>query len=148
MEISGNLLAVVVMAMAAAVVFPGVTCAPAETVLETNDVEDFRQQLHLQHEELKSLSCSPKPGKVTIRDELQYHDYLLDETFFPQTVSVSRCWEACSFCGNHRMGVSKGRCLPNPETIVKRPYTVFYFKEGKKVYRKVWLTEHESCECS
>lgn len=148
MELSGSLV-MVMLVVAALAVLPDVTfSAPAETVLETNDVEDYRQQLHLQHEELKSLSCSPRPGKVNIRDELQFHDYLLDETFFPEIVSVSRCWESCSFCGNHRLGMSKGRCLPDPERIQKRQYVVYYIKEGKKVYRKVWLTEHTACRCS
>lgn len=147
MEVSGSLSAVVIL-LVTAVLFPGVTSAPAATVLETNDVVEHRQQLHLQQEELKSLSCSPKPGKVTIRNELEYHDYLLDEDFFPEVVSVNRCWETCSFCGNHRLGITKGRCLPDPESISKRPYLVFYFKDNKKIHRKVWLTEHGSCRCS
>lgn len=146
MEITGRLVAVSVLVVV--MVLPGVTSAPAATMLETNDMVEHRHQMHLQQEELKSLSCSPKPGLVTIRNELQSHDYLLDEVFFPQVMSVSRCWESCSFCGNHHLGVSKGRCLPDPATIVKRPYLVFYFKEGKKVYRRVWLTEHTSCRCS
>ncbi|KAG0728932.1 hypothetical protein GWK47_031402 [Chionoecetes opilio] len=145
MTSSVNLLAVMAAAMVMVLQVAGL---PAMTVLETDDAIDFKHYLQVQHEELKALSCQPKPGKVTIRNELKYHDSLIDETFYPEVVSVSRCWETCSFCGNIHLGVRKGRCLPDPESIVKRPYYVFYFTGNKRVFRRVMLTEHTSCKCS
>lgn len=137
----GSLLAVAVAVMVAAA-----AGLPA-TVVEENEV-DYRHHLKVQHEELKALSCQPRPGKVNIRNELQFTDYLLDETFFPEVVSVSRCWESCTFCGNLHTGQPKGRCLPHPDGIVKRPFYVYYFKNDERVFRRVLLTEHTSCQCS
>lgn len=104
--------------------------------------------IHEQRKELKSLQCIPKPAVVKIADNLEYHDALKDEEYFPKVVVVNRCLEDCTFCGDAHMGIPKGSCQPDERAIEKRSIIAFYYKEGRKKFQEVLIPEHTACRCS
>lgn len=136
-----SVLAVVI--LMAAVCLPGVSCFPSKQQDAKN-----RKILLQQKEELDNLKCEPQTVVVRVLEELEFHDSLVDEDFFPKVVPVKRCSESCSFCGNSAMGIPGGRCQPVPESIEERSVLTYYFKGHKRVFQEVKVTEHTACKCS
>lgn len=134
---------IVTVCVLAALCYQSVGGAPAAFEME----DKYNEMLKLQQHELKSLGCQPVLQKVVLADQLEVHDDLADKRFFPEVVAVNRCLEECSFCGSHSLGKTKGRCLPDPESVLERQYVVFYFEGGERHYREVLVPEHASCMC-
>lgn len=120
--------------------------APAENAF----VKKAHERLMQQKKELKSLGCQPVLKKVSVVEQLEFHDDLADKTFFPRTVALRRCMENCGFCGNHHLGREEGRCVPDPKGVNLRQLVMFYYDDtsGKKVYREVEIEEHTACMCA
>lgn len=129
----------------AAVLLNVVTAAPATDMF----VEKVQKILSEQSKELETLGCKPVPQRVTVVEQLEYHDDLADKIFFPQVVVLKRCLKECGFCGNTYLGTEKGRCVPDPNGIRERSLMTFHYdpKTGKKIYQEVLAEEHLSCIC-
>lgn len=105
------------------------------------------EKINMQEEKLRSMVCEPKNAVVRIDHYLPYHDELADRAYFPTVVTVKRCLENNSFCGNPRLGLSTGHCQPDPKAIKLQPFTVYYYEGRKKMYEEVHVPEHTACMC-
>lgn len=121
----------------AAVCLACVSCLPSD--LEKHLM--FKNQ----KEALEKLQCEPKAVWVTIESQLEFHDDLQDKDFFPLAVSVKRCLEQCSFCGNAALGVPQKNC--KPKDIVDRPVVVMLPYDEQESRKIIAIKEHNSCAC-
>lgn len=124
----------------ATVCFSGVSCAPKKT----KNLEE-QKMLKQQKIDLDKMKCEPKLSVVQVEGELEFHDPLADEDFFPKVVAINRCSEAFSFCGNAAMGMPVGEC--QPVKIKKRRISASYIKGSQMVSQEVLVNEHMACEC-
>ncbi|MPC33141.1 hypothetical protein E2C01_026484 [Portunus trituberculatus] len=126
-----------VISMAAACL-ASVSCLPSD--------RNTYLMLKNQKEALEKLKCEPKAVWVTIESQLEFHDDLADKDFFPMVVSVKRCLEECSFCGNAALGVPSKKCKPKDivdrDIVVKLPY------DEQESSRFITIKEHKSCASS
>lgn len=123
----------------AAVCVSGASCLPFK--------EEFTEEAKRLEADLRKLGCEPKPVLVNIMEELGPLDPLADKNFYPQVLSVNRCFKKCSFCGIPRYGMfNEKECLPQPQGVVNRPVTVS-FLEGNEEDKVIHVDEHTACEC-
>lgn len=130
----------VALILMATVCLSRVSCAPNKKNMEEREL--FIQQ----KTDLDKLKCKPVLSIVRLEGELEFHDSLADEDFFPRVVAINRCSGASSFCGNAAMGVPKGKC--QPVKIQKRKALAFYIKGSETISQEVLVNEHIACACS
>ncbi|MPC93187.1 hypothetical protein E2C01_088309 [Portunus trituberculatus] len=117
----------------------------ASVVRAKQDDENGRELLIQQKTDLEKLKCEPVLSIVQLEGELEFHDPLADEDFFPRVFAINRCSEASSFCGNTAMGMPTGKC--QPVKIERRIALASYIKGSKMVSQEVLVNEHISCAC-
>lgn len=105
------------------------------------------EKINLQENKLRSIECEPKPVVEKIVRYLEYHDDLADREHYPEVITVNRCLENSSFCGDPRFGKSYGPCLPDPGAIKQLSVSVFYNEGRKKIFKEVLVPEHTACKC-
>ena len=139
---STSVLAVVI--LLAALGLSAVSCLPNK-----KQIMDNMKIIAKQKQDLDKLECKPKATVVHLLDHLEHHDSLRDEDFFPKVVSVYRCDEVCSFCGNSMTGEVKGKCQPGLDGIYERTFLAFYFTDhNERKFQNVSVIEHKTCACS
>ncbi|KAG0715689.1 hypothetical protein GWK47_011375 [Chionoecetes opilio] len=105
---------------------------------------DAGSKLREQREALEKLECEPKETWVYIESQLGPHDDLPDNTFYPHVVSVLRCLNESSFCGDPRRGVPHKTC--KPDTIGPKDVVVKLYNDVE-LTRKITVMENKSCKC-
>ncbi|KAG0712436.1 hypothetical protein GWK47_018461 [Chionoecetes opilio] len=107
-------------------------------------VADEESMLREQRTALAKLQCEPKETWAYIGSHLPVHDDLLNKDYYPHVVTVRRCLEECSFCGDPITGVSDKTCqvdTTGPKRVVVRLFN------DDELTRNITLIEHKTCKC-
>lgn len=111
-------------------------------------LSSIQDPIRKQRHDLKKLGCEPKAMAVRIADYLNFSDSLADKVYFPKVVSVHRCLENLSFCGQSRFGIVTGRCKAHANDTENRPFYVIYRERNEEIVQKVLIPEHKACVCT
>ncbi|KAG7162918.1 hypothetical protein Hamer_G001932 [Homarus americanus] len=94
---------------------------------------------------LMKMKCKPYPKKMYVRDEMDETDDRRDKPLIPQVVSIRRCDDSCSYCGN-TLGTERKRCVVTKEKINK--FTIRYSDDqNQQQYFKLSIKVDRKCEC-